>query len=105
MILSVSEFLPAGWAGVGIPKGITEALAAEDVAAFGRHNQSSTLHNLEEKKPQLVSGGENSTVLLCWHQANRPWSIWNQHIATLVIRNPKMAQGRLGRCFSQDIHH
>lgn len=46
MILSVVEFLPAGWAGVGIPKGIAQALAAEDVATFGCHNQSSTLHNL-----------------------------------------------------------
>lgn len=34
MILSVSEFLPASWARVGIPKGITEALTAEDMATF-----------------------------------------------------------------------
>lgn len=46
MILSVSEFLPTGWARVGIPKGITETLAAEDVAAFSWYNQSSALHNL-----------------------------------------------------------
>jgi len=67
MILSVSEFLPAGRARVGIPKGITEALTAEDMAAFGGHNQSSALHNLEEKKPQQVSGIKNSALLAYRH--------------------------------------
>lgn len=52
MVLSMSEFFPTSWAGVGVPKGVAEALTTEDVAAFGWHNKSSTLHNLEEKKPQ-----------------------------------------------------
>ena len=105
MILSVSEFLPAGWARVGIPKGITEALTAEDMAAFGWHNQASALHNLEEKKPQPVCGVKNSALLVYWHQANRTCSIRNRYATTLVIRNPKIFQHRLGKCFSLCVHH
>lgn len=35
MVLSMSEFFPTSWAGVGVPKGVAEALTTEDVAAFG----------------------------------------------------------------------
>lgn len=70
MVLSVSEFFPTGWAGIGVPKGITEALTTEDMATFGWHNKSPALHNLEEKKAQQVYGVRNSALLVYWHQLN-----------------------------------
>lgn len=35
MVLSMSELFPTGWAGVGVPKRVAEALTTEDVAALG----------------------------------------------------------------------
>lgn len=54
MVLSMSEFFPTSRAGVGVPKRVAEALTTEDMATFGWHNKSSTLHDLEGKKPQQV---------------------------------------------------
>lgn len=46
----MADLFPASWASVSILKGITEALATEDVATFCRNNETSILHNLENIK-------------------------------------------------------
>lgn len=40
------DLFPTSWASVSILKGITEALATEDVATFCRNNETPILHNL-----------------------------------------------------------
>lgn len=40
------DLFPTSWASVSILKGITEALATEDVATFCRNNEAPILHNL-----------------------------------------------------------
>lgn len=49
----VADLLPASWASVSILKGIAEALATEDMATFCRDNETSVLHNLENRKNSL----------------------------------------------------
>jgi hypothetical protein len=44
------DLFPTSWASVSILKGITEALATEDVATFCRNNETPILHNLEDIK-------------------------------------------------------
>lgn len=41
------DLFPAGWTSVGVLKGVSEALAAEDVATLCRDNETSVLHNLQ----------------------------------------------------------
>lgn len=60
MVAFVAHLLPAGRASVGVLEGISEALAAEDVATLCRNNDTPILHNLENKKeqPSRVSAPE-----------------------------------------------
>ena len=44
------DLFPTSWASVSILKGITEALATEDVATFCRNNEAPILYNLEDIK-------------------------------------------------------
>lgn len=46
VVAFVGDLFPAGWAGVRIFEGISEALAAEDMATLCRDNETSILHNL-----------------------------------------------------------
>lgn len=46
MVAFVGDLFPAGRAGVRIFEGISEALAAEDMATLCRDNETSILHNL-----------------------------------------------------------
>ena len=47
----VAHLFPASRASVSILQGIAEALATEDVATLCRNNETSILHNLENKQP------------------------------------------------------
>lgn len=44
------DLFPASWASVSVLKGIAEALATEDMAAFCGNDETSVLHNLENTK-------------------------------------------------------
>lgn len=46
VVTFVIDLFPTSWASVSILKGITEALATEDVATLCRDNETSILHNL-----------------------------------------------------------
>lgn len=46
MVPFMVDLFPTSWASVSILKGITEALATEDVATFCRNNETPILHNL-----------------------------------------------------------
>lgn len=57
MVAFVVHLLPAGRASAGILEGVSEALAAEDVATLCRHNDTSVLHDLEDR--------ESSSLHMC----------------------------------------
>lgn len=46
VILFMGQFFPAGWTRCDISKGVSDALAAEYMTAFGRNDETSTLYNL-----------------------------------------------------------
>ena len=55
MVPFVAHLFPASWASVSILQGITEALATEDVATLCRNNETSILHNLENRETAFRS--------------------------------------------------
>lgn len=66
VVAFVGDLFPAGRAGVSIFEGISEALAAEDVATLCRDNETSILHNLEDTTrirfvAALVSGSSSQS--------------------------------------------
>lgn len=52
VILFISKFLPARGAVVSPGEGVTDALAAEQVATLGRDHKPSTLDDLEKIKTE-----------------------------------------------------
>lgn len=70
VVAFVVDLFPAGWARVSILEGISEALAAEDVATLCRNNETPILHNLENRSDEE----QPSRVLLSW-RSSRPQRI------------------------------
>lgn len=56
VVAFVGDLFPAGWAGVRIFEGISEALAAEDMATLCRDDETSILHNLEDTTRPSFTG-------------------------------------------------
>lgn len=81
MVLSWSEICSAGWAKAGRLKGKREALTTEDMATQCWQNQTSTLHNLKERKSQ------QDGIWVCCFTGSRQIGLGVSAICQLLLNN------------------